>query len=552
MTFGGPWSRNHTETGGRVRPTGPRDRLAVLLLTLGFALLSVAFALATPPFGGPDEPNHTARAWGVHHGSVIIGAQYDATGQQVKQYLPTPPWVTVAEQPATPFPVPCFAGDTTVTAGMCPPTQWNPGPPEPLANSFTSYFPTYYALVGWPFAVSDGAGAYYAARAMAVLLSVGAVGAGLWALVPGRGTRANLALLSVPAITPTAVALFGVLSPNGFEIALAFLVTCLLWRARAPGAGHAGAAPSIRARVGFVAACLLLVTVRPSGAVWLAGILGAFVLLTGLRDRRSWLNFHTVAGAAVVLLGVALAAINPPYQPSATVTPWLTPMTAVWYSVTRTADRLHQAIGISGWLDTPIPITLALVGLTTWVILVYRAWTTSRQARLAICWLLGFALVLPWLLEAVQASRWLGWWQGRYQLPAVVALIVVCVLLLRTGRLATWITVGIWGALHWVLLVATVARNTTGFDGATLLTRGAPQTWWPPAPSGVIIALGGVAVGLWLTATWLSGGWSEPISRSRPSSAAAPAAPVPSPATVTTPPQSRATPGASSTGQAGS
>lgn len=471
----------------------------IALVVAGFMLFGSVFALIIPPLSGADEYPQAVRAWSVYHGHAVNSAVIGPDGKQADTILAGPKWLDANWT--------CSGGNPAKTAAQCPAIDWDTKHLHRFPNNFASYSPLYYGVAGIPFAFGDGEAHFYAARLITVALGALVIG---FALVALRPVAPQFAALAAVAITPTSTALLGTISPSGLEITLAFLVTALLWRLRADGYS------STRGwRAGFAAATLALVLVRPSGLVWLTGIALGYLLLGMTLDRRRfpWFlpRFEALWTAGAVVVGLAWIVAIPPFQPIMVPAPWLTPLRAVWLSIAETGDRLTQAVAISGALDATIPSIFAMVGIGTWLLVVGYAWQRVRRGRLALISLTLFAVVVPWLLEAVQATRWLGWWQGRYQLPAIAALIATALLLAgwrRSGRIAL---VTIWSLLSLGLVIATVARQTTGLQVLNLFTRGTGGHWSPPLPTWVLLGGATVAAVLWIAAA-AAGGDARPAT----------------------------------------
>ena len=131
-----------------LRPTVVR-RFAVTYALLFSCLL--AWALATPMYGAPDELSHMVRAYAVVHRD---GGTKTA-GSVIEHLLPSE-YTDVT---------PCYVFRPEQTADCL--TLPSPGPDHRVATRAESYPPVYYALVGWPTLFTSRVSGLYMMRAVA-------------------------------------------------------------------------------------------------------------------------------------------------------------------------------------------------------------------------------------------------------------------------------------------------------------------------------------------------------------------------------------------------
>jgi hypothetical protein len=94
--------------------------------------------------------------------------------------------------------------------------------------------------------------------------------------------------------------------------------------------------------------------------------------------------------------------------------------------VGRTGGDLTEAIGVLGWLDTPLPTTavfawLVGVGVLVGAGIVAARWDALRTAAV----ILVVGVYASWVLTMLQNDATGTYWQGRYYLPLLVGIPVV-------------------------------------------------------------------------------------------------------------------------------
>ena len=166
--------------------------------------------------------------------------------------------------------------------------------------------------------------------------------------------------------------------------------------------------------------------------------------------------------------------------------------------VAQTDENLIEAVGVLGWLDTPVPGLLVdgwlvAVGVLVAIAVLTRSW---RPAAV----LAGVTVLASWTLELLQGNTSGTYWQGRYSLPLLLA---VPLLLVRragdlghrlTERLVAPITVT---ALSFVNVAAWAAarRFGVGHAGSHL-----PWRWdtplQPVPPFLLLIVMAAASIGL--------------------------------------------------------
>jgi uncharacterized membrane protein len=198
----------------------PAPRAAVLTFVIASAVCGVLYAIAVPPFAGPDEKSHFLRAWWVSEGHAL--ALRD--GHRVGFMLPAD--VVNIREP--------FAASTTVhradiRAGLRAPAAHEPRifhhDPDHAIASALPYIPQGLGIaLGRAFGVSPLRCAYFG-RWMNLIAGIALIAFAVWLLPAYRW------LLIVVALTPMSNYLRVTLSGDVVTIALSYLFIALAARA---------------------------------------------------------------------------------------------------------------------------------------------------------------------------------------------------------------------------------------------------------------------------------------------------------------------------------
>lgn len=438
-------------------PGGRRGALGFAAAVAALAVLLIGWAAGTGRYGGPDEPAHVLRAYAVAHGEVI-GERADVltSGYRV---------VWVPERLASGDPA-CYRHSPTVSSACAAATGgdglvW-------VATSAGINPPLYYALVGGLVRlVGDPADSTsYRLAAAALVLAVLAVA--LARLRPWRGTG----VLVLAALTPSAWFLFGVVNPNGLEVALVLLAWVGV--ARWLDAGDPAAAPApgrpLAAAAWIAVPLSLAIAIRP-----VALMAAAAVLAVVERGRRpTWRQRAVLWGAlvpAVVSLVVWNRIVGLELDDPRTAAPGAA-LPALWTSLGDLPSTVGELVGSLGWLEYRVPWPVQLVW---WVALAGAVVAVGRTAapphRRAVWWAWGaVVLLVPVVFEVVLRGHVGPIWQGRYSLPAFLGVGALVLARARDVGARVIVTVGAVAATAEVTTYWTVVRRAAvGTDGA----------WWP-------------------------------------------------------------------------
>jgi hypothetical protein len=511
------------------QPDRPPDgRGAVRSAAVGcvlVGLLVLVWILATPPSAGPDEPDH------VERGAALVRGQVDPTRSGATGFdaYTLPPWV------GFPDPV-CFAFDSFAPASCATSLPTPSGPDIEFASRAADY-PVWGHLLPGLGTFTGGELSPLATRLLGALVPVLLIGVALHlATRTGWGPAGALLL----ATTPMAWFLFAVVSPSGVVIAGGIA----LWSALV----RSNRRPDGWSRWLTALAWASLVLPRRDGLVWAVTILSVVLIWRPL-GLRQW--FHTVGrGPQIVILLSTLAtmawgATSGSSSGQMLVVVPLLPFVVVaarrWFAtpsmsapvarvagavglavvalgfaalvmvrrpggfdrevlriiVGRTGLHLDEAIGVLGWLDTPIPDTMAMLWLVTLGVLAGACVVRdARRDLLAAAAVILIGVAASWVLEMSQGDPTGTYWQGRYYLPFLAgAPIVLGCVPARVGRFVGAVSLVILN----VALAAAMRRWAVGNAGPMV-----PWAWdtydtvVPPALLLVASALLSVALWTWI------------------------------------------------------
>jgi hypothetical protein len=444
-------------------------------------VIGACWALATPRYGGPDEPAHVRKAAGTVRLQGIGDAVADG-----------PDWLRSFDVPGgyvEPAPN-CFAFQPDVPADcqVLPPL---PDEDVAAASSAARYPPLSYAVVGLPSLVVGGYDGIYLMRLVQVTVVAAAFALAAWLLGrSGIGRWGWIGLLV--AASPMVGFLAGVVNPNTVEIALMAPV----WAALVVTVGRDGVLGRAEAwTVGGVGAAAVLT--RQLSAMWL--LLGAVVLVvvggraavrTLLTSRRGrWIVGALVAaGLAQVAWLAAAGSLGSVADPRvATDDP---PVTVVRTVIGQVSSNVTEMIGVFGWLDTPPPYVTVVAWVALWAGLGAAVlWAAPRRWALGVAAGVALVLVVPALLEIKDAPVTGYYWQGRYTLPLAVLVPVLGAVAVgrgASGRLPGRVALAVGVAVvagQVAAFYTALRRNSVGIEGSLLLRGG----WSPPLPPWVLV-----------------------------------------------------------------
>ncbi len=494
--------------GPQVRAGGTlgRLRLVVGLLTCGYVVLSLVWALSNPAPSGTDEAAHYIKALATAQGELVgphaLFPFRDPNFPGVVYYWDQSTFafrVPAKQAPASTFQ--CTAGGASVVPATCVSGtrcgRWAApcvgSPPVTgdvvLATYVGDYVPTMYLVPGLlALLANNDVNGLRLARVGALLLAAVLVTLAMILLIDSRRPGLSLVGLFI-SVTPTAIYMNSVLNPNGGEIAagICFAAAMIrLWR----DAGTSSRWVWLTAG----ASGLLLGFSRAYGPLWIAFATAAAVLLIGIRPALRTLR---KAGWPALLAAVLVAAgvladliwwkvVGVPKSRTSLLT---FPRYIDLY-VNALPQIFEQQIGLFGWMDIPLgPIGYIIWSFMVLAVLSLALLVASRRQRALLVLLIASDVIVTVLLSAVMRVAWdfPGAGQvGRYFLPMSVVITLLSGEILarnsaRLGALAPrnlLIYVGAGAGLCQGIAIWMAARRfAVGVNGPLFFL---PHSQWSP------------------------------------------------------------------------
>jgi hypothetical protein len=454
-----------------------------------------AWAVAAPFDGTPDEHAHILRAYGVASGDITPPLIRDARGSGALQQVPAG---LIREN--------CWKFEPTVSVSCAVPPGTSTREVEfnVLAGR---YNPTYYAFVGWPLKIWPGMGGVVGARLISSL-GVAALLASAFTLLFGLRRRLFLGAFLV-ACTPMVLHIGGAVNPNGWEISAGFA---------------------------FFAAGLRLFLHReerdPRFALWVLGISGSLLLVLRtaglllfgvallslilplkfstpkeLWQRRSLRPIYYVWGA-VTLFAVLWTLIMKPNQLGTANAGFNIPLYEATYTeIIRWGNYLNEFIGVMSHLDTRVPETFYIIWQVLAGFLIILTLLTAKRLGLSrILVVIAGGALLPSLMQIAFINQAGFVAQGRYMLPLMVGIPLLCAYLLEENQVLgrhsiklvrTFILVLL--PLHVYFLGYTMIRWQRGGVGYNPFEG----TWLPNSGPYLPVAMSMLGVGLLGLLVWV-------------------------------------------------
>ncbi|KRC52232.1 hypothetical protein ASE16_04125 [Leifsonia sp. Root227] len=439
----------------------PRVWRAFLVVWVLLSALCASWAVATPIGASPDEPAHIVKAASVARGQFI--GTPSADGHRV-----TVPAYVARTQDDTCF---AFHQERPAACGLAPLTD-----PGALTTSYTTaglYNPVYYLLVGWPTLLLHDTSGIYAMRIVSGIVT--ALFAALaFAVLWGLRRRAIPVLGFAVAVTPMLLFLGGSVNPNGVEATATLAVFAgILAVVLDPDRSRLLSRAMIVLASGAVA-----VNTRGLSPLWvLLAILIPFVLVPW-RTVLALLRKPAVIAAAVGVVLATIAALawtvgtnslhnavdNPDQTPQSFIGVGTNPLSGFFITLVRTAEYGHGLIGIFGWLDTPAPPEVYFIWAAMIGIVLVAALVLLRSRMLVFAWVLfGAFILLPPVIQAAYITGGGVIWQGRYNMPLFLCLIVGLAVVLATRIPADWAT-ATWRRFAWLVVIVLAFGQLYAFE----------------------------------------------------------------------------------------
>lgn len=395
------------------------------LLLLGLLLAQAAWVFAVPPFRGSDEIDHAYRAIAVAKGQwhpteearngrglvVRVPAQLVNAGQAQCESLP----YTLRDN--------------------CNPIYLPTGGMAQVATAAGSYNPLYYALVGYAGANFDGSASLYAMRLLGLVVCAALMGAAALVIpdVGAHWTRVGL----VAGWSPVLMYSTAIVAPNGLEMAAGVAVWCGLLVMLQGDRRPRGALTVLTSLSVF-----LLASLRMLGPLWLGLIVLAVAVFSGRERCRRALTRSPMSVLSVCASGVLGVAVGVGW----TVLAGLVQAGEEPLGGARPAMRLAsrvpvwtmQLVAAFPFRDQPAPAAvypMVLVVIGGLLLMGLRMARTSERIALgcSILMAIGLPVLLTWATVSSQGVIW----QGRYALPFLVGVPLLCGVILDRRQLPT-------------------------------------------------------------------------------------------------------------------
>jgi hypothetical protein len=497
-------------------------RLPVWLVFLSYVLLSIAWVVGNPPFGGPDEWAHYLRAVSIGDGQLVgkkprelsESARSDVGGGPTvreaalgivgprpssvdeKTYQDELAWVgqntRVVRLPAgkTPGWSRCPQINPLVSAGCL-----NNSPPPTAAKAWLNPTATYQPF---PYIIPAALSRIdihpdhldRLMRAGKASMSLALLAGGLFFLwSPEVGFVSLIGPLL--AITPMTLFLAATLNPSGLEITAAIGFIGVLLRLTREGS-H-----SSKLCWGFIGVSgAVLCLSRTQGPAWAASLL-LLIVMAGdprafartLLHRRRWSVAVAVALLAAVVLNRAWEYMYGPRLPFDPF-PLVTSMSE---GLAQLPGVLAHQVGVFNYLEVPMPRAAYLVwGALVFALLIAALLVGTWRQRLVLLISAAGSLALPIVLVATTMRHTGFGLQGRYVLgfSVIVPLLAGEILVRRYDRLllleAEKLFLPFAAAAGCVQLMAwwtNARRFAVGISGPRWFLAAAewspPLGWWP-------------------------------------------------------------------------
>lgn len=468
-----------------------------------FAVIGLAWVVATPIFAAPDEPAHVVRAASVGRGELL--------GKKPPPERLIPPFGDAAVEVTAPevyndVNVTCFVRKPEKTADCM---NFSGSRRDGKVDTWVGHHPpAYYIPVGflsriWPAGTSQvllmrAIGMLAIAALLASCLeTLKRVAFPTWA---GTGFAV--------AVSPMVLFIASTVSPSGIEIgaAIGTWVHGALLAREAPGTVDR----KLVTRLGIAASAL--VVSRALSPLWL-GVIGVVLLM--LTTRAGLLAIVKTRWVWVwgAVLGVCSATQIAWYIYGEPLSHFVgTPVHGSFPGLARTSlgntgEMVRQMVGVFGWLDTRAP------GITFFVWIATLGGVATLALALAssrFLWALLAAtaatISLPVIVEAAGAQEAGFIWQGRYTLPLAVGIPILAGIGIGSAegaqRLSRRLAYGLAGALavaQFLAFAQALRRYSVGAHGK--LWFFADARWNPPVPSLLLVVVYGAAITL--TMWWI-------------------------------------------------
>jgi hypothetical protein len=365
--------------------------------------------------------------------------------------------------------------------------------------------PLYYALVAPPLMVTNSARGVLPVRALSALISAALIASAI-TLARASGASRFFIVGMFAALTPAVISITAVVNPSSLEISSALL----LWTASLLLLTDQRSKSVRLTRTLVIAAGVagvLFVSSRALSPLWLA-LIGGVVAISSSWSRLTAVarraDVRVAAGAIVAagLLAFAWIRIQDPLASQTKLGLHLHGWDAISFAFGHLGFVYRSGINLFGWDYEGPSAVLILWSIALGSLILFGIAVGSRKQRFAILLLTACSLVIPVLIEASQLDTLGPTWQGRYTLPLIMGVPLLCGLALdRVDRpvaevlrpFTPWL-LGTMAVAQFVAFYFTLRRYVVGVKGPVWFP--AADNWHPPVPAAVLVGLALVAVTL--------------------------------------------------------
>lgn len=485
------------------RPWGVLGTVLVLAAAIAAGL---AWALASPLGGSPDDDFHQASIWcpsPVEESGCTV--HRDSAGQVETVEVPR----VVAQSAA------CVAFHSELSASCTTHIGTKPFATDRFNRG---EYPGPYYRVMHLFVGPDAERSVAVMRIVNVLLSVALFGA--LALTATTRQRQVIGLALLAPLVPLGIYMTASINPTGWAfVGVSVAALGLLISADAPS--------TRRVVIAGVLACIgaaMAVSARGDAGPFVCVAVAAVALATVRRDAR-WFLTRAPAFVGVGLIG--LISYWSSRQATLLNDVGQVPVdkaTHLFYRNVTELPNLFRGIFGSwalGWLDVHMPETVSASSLFVAIAVIVIGFTALTVRKVLSVGLVALVLVAVPLLLLQRLGVGVGFWvQPRYLLPlAPVFLALMAYDVRRRGSVPVPLTQGMLvvalaSMANALALYTTLRRYLTGLDGPVILGRDV-QWWWSAAPSPRVVFVIG-ALGFTIVAVALILGDRLPPWNRRP------------------------------------
>jgi hypothetical protein len=472
----------------------PRPRLVFWVAFLSLFLAIGAWSVANPRMASPDEPAHAVKA------AATVRGEFAA---DESKYNPGRGDFDVPKLFSEVWSLTCYAFHPDTTAKCITPFSGDLNAPSTSTSHVDRYNPLYYAIIGLPSLLPLSGATLVLMRLMSALVTSFLLALTVRTVAELR--RPNWPLAGIAAaVTPMTVYIASTMTPQGTEIFGAILtLTILLSLLYEPDPGLTSKRMwRLVIGVGF------FVMARGLSPLYLAFAVALVVFIAPrwstvwdiVKNRKIWPQL-----AACVALSVAaviyIVAANSLALGIVLPDPSLTPRLVVRTMVNNTDYYVEQFLGVFGWGDTHLSLSLQLLigGVVVAVGVVGVAFARWRErAGLAVVVLATF--LTPIALQLVSYKESGIVWQGKYILPIAIAFPLLAGFVIERHPMSQAVSARIVPIL---IAAAAVGQIAAFAENLHRYVNGANGPWFSFGadawmPSGSVWAAAGVELIAWL------------------------------------------------------